>query len=113
MYDTICCKKLVDIMSMIIDEQRFFDTLHKMFNVEIAGVDIKDMHFTRKYAFTLKMQHLRSKINKKILCLKLESKKGSSRKKQEMKVYKNMTQLNKQKYRKLGGNLIALKRREK
>jgi hypothetical protein len=42
MYDTICRKKLVDIMSMIIDEQRFFDTLHKMFNAEIIGVDIKD-----------------------------------------------------------------------
>ncbi len=42
MYDTIYRKKLVDIMSTIIDEQRFFDTLHKMFNVEIVGVDIKD-----------------------------------------------------------------------
>jgi hypothetical protein len=42
MYDTICRKKLVDIMSMIIDEQKFFDTLHKMFNAEIVGVDIKD-----------------------------------------------------------------------
>jgi len=49
-------------MSMIIDEQRFFDTLHKMFNVEIGGVDIKDMHFTRKYVFTCTMQHLLSKI---------------------------------------------------
>jgi len=34
--------QLVDIMSTIIDEQRFFDTLHKMFNAEIIGVDIKD-----------------------------------------------------------------------
>ncbi len=30
-----------------------------------------------------------------------------------MKVYKNMTQLNKQKHRKLGSNLIALERKEK
>jgi hypothetical protein len=29
-------------MSTIIDEQRFFDTLHKMFNAKIIGVDIKD-----------------------------------------------------------------------
>jgi hypothetical protein len=39
----ICCKKLVDIMLTIIDEQRFFDTLHKMLNVEMVGVDIKDL----------------------------------------------------------------------
>jgi hypothetical protein len=50
-------------MLMIIDEQRFFETLHKMFNVKIGGVDIKDMHFTRKYAFILIMQHLFSQIN--------------------------------------------------
>jgi hypothetical protein len=62
LYDIIYCKESVDIMSMIIDEQRFFDTLHKMFNVEIGGVDIKDMHFTRKYVFTCTMQHLLSKI---------------------------------------------------
>ncbi len=43
MYDTICREKLVDMMLTIIDEQRFFDTLHKMFNVEIVGVDIKDL----------------------------------------------------------------------
>jgi len=30
-----------------------------------------------------------------------------------MKIYQNMTQLNKQKRRKLGGNLIALERKEK
>jgi hypothetical protein len=29
-------------MSTIIDEQRFFDTLHKLFNAEIIRVDIKD-----------------------------------------------------------------------
>lgn len=39
----ICRKKLVDIMLTIIDEQRFFDTLHKMLNVEMVGVDIKDL----------------------------------------------------------------------
>ncbi len=43
MYDTICRKTLVDIMLMIIEEQRFFDTLHKMFSAEIVGVDIKDL----------------------------------------------------------------------
>jgi len=43
MYDTICREKLVDMMLTIIDEQRFFDTLHKMFNAEIVGVDIKDL----------------------------------------------------------------------
>jgi hypothetical protein len=42
MYDTICRKKLADIMLTIIDEQRFFDTLHKMFNAEIVRIDIKD-----------------------------------------------------------------------
>jgi hypothetical protein len=30
-------------MLTIIDEQRFFDTLHKMLNVEMVGVDIKDL----------------------------------------------------------------------
>jgi hypothetical protein len=45
--------------------------------------------------------------------LKLELEKGSSRKKREMKVYQNMTQLNKQKHRKLGGNLIALERKKR
>jgi len=30
-------------MSTIIDEQRFFDTLHKMFKAKIVGVDIKDL----------------------------------------------------------------------
>jgi hypothetical protein len=49
-------------MLMIIDKQRFFDTLHKMFNVKIGGVDIKDMHFTRKYVFIFIMQHLLSQI---------------------------------------------------
>jgi hypothetical protein len=43
MYDTICRKKLVDIMLMIINEQIFFDTLDKMFNAEIVRVDIKDL----------------------------------------------------------------------
>jgi hypothetical protein len=61
MHDIIYCKKLVEIILMIIDEQRFFNTLHKTFNVEI-GVGIKDMHFTRKYIFTLTMQHLLSQI---------------------------------------------------
>jgi hypothetical protein len=42
MYDTIYRNKLVDIMLMIIDEQRFINTLHKMFNAEIVGVDIKN-----------------------------------------------------------------------
>lgn len=42
-------------MLMIIGEQRFFNTFRKMFNVEIGRVDIKYMHFTRKYIFTLIM----------------------------------------------------------
>jgi hypothetical protein len=63
-------------MLTIIDEQRFFDTLHKMFNVEIGGVDIKDMHFTRKYAFTLTMQHLLSQIKWKDLVPKAWIKEG-------------------------------------
>jgi hypothetical protein len=29
-------------MSTIIDEQRFSDTLHKMFNAKIVRIDIKD-----------------------------------------------------------------------
>jgi hypothetical protein len=61
-------------MSMIIDEQRFFDTLHKMFNVEIGGVDNKDMHFTRKNVFTFTMQHLLSKIKRKDLVPKARAK---------------------------------------
>jgi len=54
-------------MLTIIDEQRFFDTLHTMFNVEIGGVDIKDMHFTRKYTFTLIMQDLLSQLKRRNL----------------------------------------------
>ena len=53
MYDTICRKKLVDIMSTIIDEQRFFDTLHKMFNAKIVGVDIKDPCILQGNMFSL------------------------------------------------------------
>jgi hypothetical protein len=53
MYDTICRKKLVDIMSTIIDEQRFFDTLHKMFNAEIIGVDIKDPGILQRNTLSL------------------------------------------------------------
>jgi hypothetical protein len=68
-------------MLMIIDEQRFFDTLHKMFNVEIGGVDIKDMHFTRKYIFTLITQHLLSQIKQRNLVPKARVGEGLKSKK--------------------------------
>jgi hypothetical protein len=43
--------------------------------------------------------------------LKLELEKGSSEKKREMKVHQNMTQLKKQKHRKLGGRLLWKEKR--
>jgi hypothetical protein len=71
------------------------------------------MHFTRKYAFTLTVQHLPSQIKRRDLTPEARAGEGSSQKKREMKVYQIMTQLNKQKRRKLGGNLIALERKER
>jgi hypothetical protein len=84
-----------------------------MFNVEIGGVDIKDMHFTRKYTFTLIMQHLLSEIKQKSLAPKAQVGEGLKLKEIGNESIPNMTRLNKQKPRKLGGNSIALERKKK
>jgi len=87
MYDTICRKKLVDITLMIINKQRFFNTLHKMFHPKIIGVDIIDLDILQGNMFSLLLYNFYlHKYNENILHLKFELEKGSSRKKQEMKL---------------------------
>jgi len=79
MYDTICRKKLVDIVLMIINKQRFFNTLHKMFNPKIIGVDITHPSILQGNMLSLLLCNFHfHKYNEEILCLKFELEKGSS-----------------------------------
>ncbi len=57
-------------------EQRFFDTLHKMFNAEIVGIDIKDLGIYKEIRFTLTMQHLPLQIKRRDLTPEAQARKG-------------------------------------
>jgi hypothetical protein len=79
MYDTICRKKLVDIMLTIINKQKFFNTLHKMFNPKIIGIDIIDPTILQGNVFLLLLYNFYlHKYNEKILHLRFELEKGSN-----------------------------------
>jgi len=97
---------LVDIMLTIINKQKFFNTLHKMFNPKIIGIDIIDPTILQGNVFSLLLYNFYlHKYNEKILHLRFELEKGSNWKKWEMKLYQNMTQLNKQRHRKFSSLL--------
>jgi hypothetical protein len=66
------------ILENILDAHSWFALL---FNVEIGRVDIKEMHFTRKYVFILTMQHLFSQIKRKYLVPKARVKSKERNKK--------------------------------
>jgi hypothetical protein len=80
-----------------------------MFNPKIIEVNIIDPNILQGNMLSLLLcSFYLHKYNKEILRLKFELEKGSNQKKREMKLYQNMTQLNKQKRRKLGSSSIAL-----
>ncbi len=70
--------QIVVLLENILDAHSWFALL---FNVEIGRVDIKEMHFTRKYVFILTMQHLFSQIKRKYLVPKARVKSKERNKK--------------------------------